>query len=454
MPLRRTGGWPPRAGRPGHCPSVVQRDDGGGYRQRHLAGCLHHRGPEGEELDGVAATLVGLLLEPHADDARGTELVGLVLHPGHGQLAGLVQCLGEVGELYVLPGRAERLPDSPVGDVVDAGPHDQALGNVTGLHQRPEVLAREVRGEGLAELVAMGDTVLRLDRGADSDELGGILAPFVVVDVEPHADDAVGTELGGLFLHAGHGQLPRVVHGLGQLGELLALPPLPGLDAGVVDRGAHHEPQWVESHLLDQQELVDRKVRGEQAVLELFEPAARPFGKVRRGVGHELPPITMFSSAWRTAWLCAASALRAASSRASHWSVPTFALRIRMPPDEWPMVHRRVAPSISASNWSSSMVILIERTSSDFLKSPPDRCTASREPRASPSWSARTFTRMRTSARSARSDAAANSRSKESSVPLTLRTLPPRVGAFRAQPGTAGAMRAHGRGRRLSAGPR
>jgi hypothetical protein len=79
-----------------------------------------------------------------------------------------------------------------MGDVVHAGAHDQALGDVTGLHEGPEVLAREVGGEGLAQLVAVGHAVLGLDGGAHGDELGGVLAPLVVVDVEPHADHPVG----------------------------------------------------------------------------------------------------------------------------------------------------------------------------------------------------------------------------------------------------------------------
>ncbi len=65
---------------------------------------------------------------PDPDDPGGLQGVGLVLHPGHGQLPRLVEGLGEVGELHVLSGAPQRLAQSPMGDVVNAGPHDQTRG--------------------------------------------------------------------------------------------------------------------------------------------------------------------------------------------------------------------------------------------------------------------------------------------------------------------------------------
>ena len=53
--------------------------------------------------------------------------------------------------------------------------------------------------------------------------------------------------------------------------ELLALAPLPGLQADVVDRRAHDEAERVEPGFLDEQELVDREVGGEEAVLQLLQ---------------------------------------------------------------------------------------------------------------------------------------------------------------------------------------
>jgi hypothetical protein len=288
----------------------------------------------------VRAPLVALLLQTDAYDPRCAKGLGLVLHPGHGQLPGFVQRLGEVGELGVLADRPERLAEAPVGDVVDAGPHDQALGDMPGLHDGPEVLAGEVRGEGLPELVAVGLPVFRLDRGPDGDELGGVGAPLVVVDVEADTDDTIGPEGGGLFLHAVHGQLTGVVHRCGELVQLLGLPPLPGLQTDVVDRRAHHEPDGVEADLFDQEELVDRQVRGEQAPLELGQTFARRLGQIRRDIriGHAGPPMMMFSSARRAVWLWPASARRDSSRRRSHSSMATRSERIRMPPEEWATV--------------------------------------------------------------------------------------------------------------------
>ena len=62
-----------------------------------------------------------------------------------------------------------------------------------------------------------------LDRGADGDELGEVLAPLVAADVEAHADDAVGAELLGLLLHPRHRELARLVHRLREHGQLLVL---------------------------------------------------------------------------------------------------------------------------------------------------------------------------------------------------------------------------------------
>ena len=63
--------------------------------------------------------------------------------------AGLVEGLGEAAQFGVLH-RSHGLSDAPMSDVVDAGAHDHAEGRVTRLHQSPEVLPGQVRGEGLA----------------------------------------------------------------------------------------------------------------------------------------------------------------------------------------------------------------------------------------------------------------------------------------------------------------
>ena len=290
------------------------------------------------------------------------------------------------GQLDVLPHGAEGLGELAVRDVEDAGSHHQSLGYVTRLHERPEVLPREVRGEGLAEGVEVRGTVLRLDGGAEGDELSGIVAPLVVVHIEPHAHHAVGAELLCFLLHPGHGEFPCRVHRLGELAQLLALAPLPRLDPDVVDRRAHHEAEWVEAGLLDEEELVDREVRGEEAVLELFEAVGGVLGEVGRlGYGwlglwirHDDPPITMFSSAWRVCSLVCASAWRVESSRVSQTSIPTCSLRMRMPPEAWPMLQRTEGPSTVASRVSSPRMIRTDLISSLLRKRPPARSTARR----------------------------------------------------------------------------
>ena len=57
---------------------------------------------------------------------------------------------------------------------------------------------------------------LCLHGGADGEELDDVRAPRVAVDVEAHADDAVGAELVGLLLHARHRELARAVQRLRQ----------------------------------------------------------------------------------------------------------------------------------------------------------------------------------------------------------------------------------------------
>ena len=56
-------------------------------------------------------------------------------------------------------------------------------------------------------------------RRTDGQELDHVAAPEVRVLDELHPDDPLATKLPGLFLHAGHGQLPGFVEGLGEVGE-------------------------------------------------------------------------------------------------------------------------------------------------------------------------------------------------------------------------------------------
>ena len=180
----------------------------------------------------------------HPDDALGVQRLGLGLHPAHRQLAGVVERLGELRQLDVLPDVAHRLPEPLVGDVVDAGAHHHAERRVAGLDQRPEVLAGQVGGERLVRgccasvTPPSGARVVGLDRGADGDELGEVGAELLELDVQPDPDDAVGAELVGLGLHPGHRQLAGVVHGLREHVELLVLAPPADLEPDVVDARA------------------------------------------------------------------------------------------------------------------------------------------------------------------------------------------------------------------------
>ena len=67
-----------------------------------------------DELGQVGAPLVAADVQPHADDPVGAELVGLLLHARHRQLAGVVHRLGEHVHLLVLA--PDRLLEA---DVVD-----------------------------------------------------------------------------------------------------------------------------------------------------------------------------------------------------------------------------------------------------------------------------------------------------------------------------------------------
>ena len=237
-----------------------------------------------------------------ADDAFGLELFGFVLHPFHRELAGVVERLGEVRHLDVLSDLAHRGEHPLVGDVVDAGAHHQPDRTVAGGEQRPEVLAREVAREGPAVGGAVHLAFAVLDGRADRDELGEVLAPFVAADVEAHADDAVGAELVGLLLHPRHRQLARLVHRLREHGHLHRLFPARLLVADVVDRAADDQPERVEAGLLDEQELVDRQVGGEEAAAHLRQPLAAVLGDAfgrGRVVAHWVPPRTC--AGWESA---------------------------------------------------------------------------------------------------------------------------------------------------------
>jgi len=120
------------------------------------------------------------------------------------------------------------------------------------------------------------------DRGPGGHELQAVLAPGVHLHPQLDPDDAVGRQVVGLGPHPGHGQLPGVVHGLGQDLQLLVLVPAADLQADVVDRGADHEPERLESGLAEQHVLRYRQVRGEYAALVGADRLGQPtLGRLR-----------------------------------------------------------------------------------------------------------------------------------------------------------------------------
>ena len=102
---------------------------------------------------------------------------------------------------------------------------------------------REVARERPARRRAVQRAAGVLDRRADGDELGEVLAPLVAPDVQAHADDAVRAQLLGLLLHARHRELAGLVHRLREHGQLLVLAVAGHLQADVVDARADHEPE-------------------------------------------------------------------------------------------------------------------------------------------------------------------------------------------------------------------
>src|SRR5689334_19633418 len=111
-------------------------------------------------------------------------------------------------------------------DVVDAVAHDEADRPVPRSQQRREVLAAEVAGERPTVRRAMQLAAAMFDRRADGDELSEFGPPLIPPDLQPDADDAVGAELIGLFLHPRHRELTGVVHRLREDGHLLVLTPV------------------------------------------------------------------------------------------------------------------------------------------------------------------------------------------------------------------------------------
>jgi len=111
------------------------------------------------------------------------------------------------------------------------------------------------RPEGAVKLAAVV-----LDRRADGNKLGEVLAPLVAPDIQAHPDNPVGAKLIRSSSMRVHRQLACVVHRLGEHGHLLVLAVAGLLEADVVDARADHQAQRSKSGLAHQQEFVDRQV--------------------------------------------------------------------------------------------------------------------------------------------------------------------------------------------------
>ena len=237
-----------------------------------------------------AAPGVLLLLDLDADDARRADVLGLGLQALHRELARVVEAV-RVGRLSS-PLRAS------FGDDERLGPHV-----VDG-----SCPSRSPRGDSPSAAASRSPAPTRPDwnglplRVAEASPPAWRTAVPTAMNSAtfcPHAWRftsmrtpmiAVGPELVGLLLHAGHRELARVVERLRHLDELAAglvlAEVLRRARVDVVDAAAHHEAERLEARLLHEQELVDREIAREKVRLPhpLRDARARAAAD-RRGAG-------------------------------------------------------------------------------------------------------------------------------------------------------------------------
>ncbi len=107
-----------------------------------LAPAVLDGGAHGDELGHALTPVVAADRQAHADDAVGAELLGLLLHARHRELARLVHRLREhVHLLALFPLRLL------VADVVDRAADDEPQRLKAGLADEQELVDRQVAGE-------------------------------------------------------------------------------------------------------------------------------------------------------------------------------------------------------------------------------------------------------------------------------------------------------------------
>src|SRR3984957_16892235 len=315
-------GYCPSASQPHPCGLAalrVERQDRQRWWRLGHRGEPDHGGAHDRRLhDVIFAVLLDralALVDPHVHLADHDAFPAQAAHVFLQLLAGVVP--GIVHQLGVAPnpGVARAPPGLAHGQpVVVPGPDGDAQRQPGRHPARGDHLREVLPGQVGAERLRERRRSRRAHRGADRLELQP--ASGERADRQGHPDDAVPAQLGALGGHPGDGQVPRVVHGLGERTErAVAAPPghlghaavrlrvraepgprpravVPAREADVVDGGAEHLADGLEARRPDRGELLgaERRTPG-PAGLDFLHPGLGSRGKVvtRPVIGHRAP---------------------------------------------------------------------------------------------------------------------------------------------------------------------
>src|SRR6202035_660151 len=153
------------------------------------------RGADRDELGHVLPPLVAADVEPHADNPVGAELVRLLLHTRHRQLARRVHRLGEHRHLLAF------LPAGHLdSDVVDRAADDKAQRLEAGLLDEEELVHRQVGGEKPGA-VLLRARAPRLGHALQRCRVIGALGRFAVAhgEIAPSVRSMIVLGLGNSF---------------------------------------------------------------------------------------------------------------------------------------------------------------------------------------------------------------------------------------------------------------